>query len=110
MAKVVHVGCDPFGLVEEPLCQGGIDLGQVLDDGRSEGEAKPGHRLLPSEAELVGDIVTGHTLAVAEGFFQSGPQCISQGQAQVWVADKFSNAIVHKALDEFFQLVRRELG
>lgn len=57
VAQVVYVRGDPFGFIEEPLGHGRIDLRQVLNHGRSEGEAKPGHGRLPAQPEFIGHIV-----------------------------------------------------
>jgi len=71
MPQVVHIRRDPFGFVEEPLGHGGIHLGQVLDDGWSEGEAKPGHGRLPAQPESAGHVLARKPFAAGEGLFQA---------------------------------------
>ena len=110
MAQVVHVRRDPFGFVEEPLGHAGINLCEVLDDSRSESEAKPGHGWLPAQSEPVGHVIAGESLVAGEGFFQPSLQGVPQCQPEVRIADEFAYAIVDEALDEFLELLWREPG
>ena len=51
MAQIVDIGCQPFGLVEQPLSHGPVNCGEILSDAGFKGEAVPGHRILPPKAE-----------------------------------------------------------
>lgn len=105
MPEVVDVGGDPLGLVEEPLRHRLIDGGQVLDDRWTEGDAVPGHRLLPAESELVRHVFPRQPFLALERLFESGSQGVAEGESKVGIADQFANPVIDEALYELFELL-----
>ncbi|CUS34906.1 hypothetical protein COMA2_190096 [Candidatus Nitrospira nitrificans] len=66
MAQVVDIGCQPLGLVEQPLGHGFVNRGEILCDAGLKGEAVPGHGILPPEAEPLGYVFSGEPVAVRQ--------------------------------------------
>lgn len=64
VAQVLDVRGEPFGLIEQPLGQDGIQACKVPEKGRAIGEAIPGHGSLPAEPELVREVFAGQPLCI----------------------------------------------
>jgi len=105
MPEVLHIGCHPLGLVEEPLCHRLVDAGEVLQDRGTEGDAIPGHRPSPPEAELVGHFFSGQSLLALERLLESGTQRFAEGEAEVGIADQLPNPVIDETLHQVFQLL-----
>lgn len=104
MTEVVHVRRDPFGLLEEALIHGRLDGSEIVDDGGMKGEAVPGHKGLPAEAELVGDFLTRKALPVGEGGFEARTEGLSELQSQIGVTDQLAQTIVDQPAYQVLEL------
>ncbi len=78
-----------------------------LPDGRR-GDTRP--RMLPAKSQSLGNFFTGQTRTLQEGRFETRRERLPEGQAQIRIAEQFTEPIIDQSSHQIPELFRRQRG